>query len=209
MGQKPTRRPCGGNQRSPLAEAAMLFRKERAANCKCAGIGAQLVAEGSVKGNSRRERSIILPASAVELGARLDGQRLVLDVAFHVRRGHQGDDIAVDGAEDLAQHDHALADDSAFHLTPLTDHNLVAGHIAFELAIDLEPALADNFHAAACKLQVTADYHLGLTEHGEVPFFFWGKRYAPLASKVNPAASTDSSRLRLWTSCSQSSQPAC
>ena len=54
-------------------------------------------------------RGVLGPAAAsVELGALLDGQRHVVDVAFDAGRGLQRDGHAADDAGDLAAHDDAL-----------------------------------------------------------------------------------------------------
>ena len=69
----------------------------------------------------------------------------------------------------LAKDEHALADDFASDLAPLADHNLCAGHVALELAVDLQPASADNLYILSCKLQVLANDRLRLTQHVGCP----------------------------------------
>src|SRR5262245_47585092 len=129
-------------------------------------------------------RCNIRSASPVEFGSRLDGERGVIDVPLNVRGGHQDDVVAAYGTDDLAEHDHALAADIALDPAPLGDDDLGAGHIAFELAVDLELALADNLYISPRKLQIPADYHLGLNEHDGLPFFIRGSDTRPCARKL-------------------------
>src|SRR5690606_32551631 len=67
---------------------------------------------------------------------------------------------ATDDARDLATHDHTLRGDRARHLALLADDDLGAGHIALDLAIDLQGALADDLQALADDLEVVADDRL-------------------------------------------------
>src|SRR3990172_5110521 len=97
-------------------------------------------------------------AAAVKLGALLDGKRHVMDVAFHARGGLQSDGHGADGPRDLATHSHPLGGDNARHLAHFADDNLVANHIAFDFAVDLESALADDLEALADDLEVVADH---------------------------------------------------
>src|SRR6188474_3446665 len=95
-------------------------------------------------------------AAAVELGPLLDGERHVVDVAFHTGGGLQRHRHAADDAGDLAAHDHALGGDGARHLALLADDDLGAGYVALDLAVDLQRALADDLQALADDLEIVA-----------------------------------------------------
>src|SRR5262245_1916947 len=104
---------------------------------------------------------ILRPAAAsIELSALLDGERHVVDVAFHAGGRLQRDGHAADDAGNLATHDHALGGDSAGNLALLADDDFGAGHVALDLAVDLQCALADDLEALADDLQVVADDRL-------------------------------------------------
>src|SRR5690606_3645847 len=100
------------------------------------------------------------PAAAVELCALLDRQRHVVDVALDARGGLQRHRHPANDAGDPPAHDHALGGDGARDPALLADDDFGAGHVALDLAVDLQRALADDLQALADDLQVVADHRL-------------------------------------------------
>jgi hypothetical protein len=95
--------------------------------------------------------------SAVELSALLYGKGHVMDVAFHARRGLQRHGHRANGPGCPTAHDDTLGRDCAYHPSLLTDDDLRADHVAFEIAVDLQDASADNLEALAGDPKVIAD----------------------------------------------------
>src|SRR5262245_14189739 len=88
---------------------------------------------------------VLWPAAApVELRTLLDGKRHVVDVALHASRGLQRHGHAANDAGNLAAHDHSLSRDGSGHLALLSDNDLGAGNVAFDLAVNLQGTLADD-----------------------------------------------------------------
>ena len=97
------------------------------------------------------------PAASVELGALLDGKRHVVDVAFDTRRGLQRHGHGANNPGDASADDHPLSRDRTCHLALLADDQLGTSHVAFDLAVDLQRAPADDLEPLADDLEVVAD----------------------------------------------------
>ena len=89
-------------------------------------------------GAGLRERVLQIAALAFEHRAHLDGERLVDDVAKHVRVAGQHDFARAHRTFDAAVHGHAFGDDVALDHAGVADGQRTAAHIAFDLAIDLQ-----------------------------------------------------------------------
>jgi hypothetical protein len=127
-----------------------------------------------------------------------DGQRIVVDVTFHARRGHQGNRLATYAADDLPEHGYPFAGDETPDLAPLTNDNLGTGHITLKLAVDLDFALTDNLHALASKLEVILDHHARLIRHDSHPSC-WANEVHRSPQDRRPG-NVHPSRLRRWIS---------
>src|SRR5262245_26803944 len=80
-----------------------------------------------------------------------------MNVAFHARRGLQRHAHRANGPGCPTAHDDALGRDCARHPSLLTDDHLRADHVAFEIAVDLQDASADDLEALAGDPKVIAD----------------------------------------------------
>jgi len=100
-----------------------------------------------------------MSASTSKLGSCIDGQRCVVDIALHMRRGQQGDHLPSDVANDFAEHNHSVSSDISRDFAALADDHLRPGHITLKLAINLDLVLADDLHALACNSQIIFDHH--------------------------------------------------
>jgi hypothetical protein len=109
------------------------------------------------------------PATAVKFGTLFDGQRRVVDVAFHVGTALEAHGLAVYGTEDFAEHNYSVARNSSYNIATLTDDNLGSSNVTLNLAIDPEFAPADDLDVFACDPQVIAEYHSGPIGHDASP----------------------------------------
>jgi hypothetical protein len=66
---------------------------------------------------------------------------------FHPGRGLQRHGHGANGPGCPTAHDHTLGGDWARHPPLLADDDPRAGHVAFEIAVDLEEASADDLQA--------------------------------------------------------------
>ena len=96
---------------------------------------------------------------ALEHCALLDGQRLVIDIAFDLARRLQHDAAAVHRSDDVAAHDDFLTRNAACDGRALADDDVAALDVAFDDAVDLNFALANE---VADNRQVGADHGDGL-----------------------------------------------
>src|SRR5262245_51010388 len=80
-----------------------------------------------------------------------------MDVTLHAGRSLQGHGHSADGAGCPTAHDHALGGDCTRHPSLLADDDLSAGHITFEVAINLQDASADDLEALTGDPKVVAD----------------------------------------------------
>src|SRR5262249_796742 len=110
--------------------------------------------------DNRNEVSLALrtTTAAIELGSHLDRKRHMVDIAFNLRRSLEGDSLPADHAGDRATHDDLSTGDHSRHLPLLTDDHLCRLHIAFNLAVDLQDAAADNLQPLADDLEVVTNY---------------------------------------------------
>ena len=81
---------------------------------------------------------------ALEVGALLDRQRLVEDIALDVARGLQQHLAAADRAHHVAAYNDLLGDDAAGDAGPLADNDVGAVDVALHLAVDLYLAAGDE-----------------------------------------------------------------
>src|SRR5215470_15994923 len=91
------------------------------------------------------------------MGSLFDRKRHMMDVAVHLRRGLQGNRLSADDAGDLAAHDNLATGDHSRHLPFLANDDLGCLDIAFNLAIDLQDAPADDLQTLADDLEVIAN----------------------------------------------------
>src|SRR5262249_42074335 len=97
------------------------------------------------------------PACAVELGTLLYGQRHVVDVTFHARRGLQRHSHRANDPGGPAAHDHSLGGDGARHLPEPPADALGASRVALDLAVPLQRAPADDLESLADDLEIVTD----------------------------------------------------
>ena len=83
-------------------------------------------------------RILQVAALTFEHRAHLNRERLVDDVAEHVRVAGEHDFARAHRAFDAAMHRDALGDDVAFDHAGVADRQRTAAHIAFDFAIDLQ-----------------------------------------------------------------------
>ena len=93
-------------------------------------------------------------AAAIELCARLDHQRLVLDIAFDARGGLQYDASSTDHAADVPAHDDLAAANHPRHARGLANDDGVAVNLPFDLAIDSQRTVAADPDVHAGDLDV-------------------------------------------------------
>ena len=94
---------------------------------------------------------------ALEEGALLDGDGLVVDIAFDMARGLQQHAAAANGAEHMAADDALLGNDAAGDAGLLADHDVRAVNVALDLALDLDLAF---------RHEVAVDYEIGTDDRG-------------------------------------------
>src|SRR5262249_24514741 len=99
-------------------------------------------------------RAVHAAALALEEGARLDRQGLVRDVADELGRLRQDHRLALERAVDRSADADAVAGTAAAHLRALPHRDRAALHVALDLAVDLNVAIADQI---AFDLEVAAD----------------------------------------------------
>ena len=87
------------------------------------------------------ERIVLALDRALEVGAALDRDRLVDDVALAAGRARQADLEAAQPADDAAVDDDLLGDDLALHRRGLADDQHLGAHVALDDALDLDVAL--------------------------------------------------------------------
>ena len=97
------------------------------------------------------------PAAPFEHGAFLNREGHVVDVALYVGRRLQRHRPGANGPRCRAAHDHALGGDGARHPPLLANDDLGAGDVAFEIAVDLQHAAANDLQALTGDFEIVAD----------------------------------------------------
>ena len=80
----------------------------------------------------------------------------MMDVALDLGRLLKRDTLPANDARDFASHDHLLACNHACDLATFSNDNLDGLHVAFDLAINLKQASADDFESLTDDFEIVA-----------------------------------------------------
>jgi hypothetical protein len=84
----------------------------------------------------------------------------VVDIAFNMGRGLQGNRLATHDTRDLAANDYVLAGNHTSDFALLTDYDLRTLHVAFDLSVDLQDTAADDLEPLSGDLEIIANDRL-------------------------------------------------